>query len=80
MITFAALPRATVKMQQTQPLVNRPAPVTSAPAVTQSLPTAAMAAAPESDSTMNILAIAALIASVFAAGMAFLVFNGSSPL
>ena len=71
-----AMPKATVKMQQTQPLAK--APVASAiqtvPAVQSSY---SSSAAPANDGTLNILAIAAFVVSIGAAVLAFLAYSSS---
>ena len=76
------LPKATVKMQQTQPLVSRPAPtlnqssaMTPAPVVSTS-PSMQMEAAP--DGTVNILAIVALVISLASLALVFLAFQATS--
>ena len=76
------LPKATVKMQQTQPLVSRPAPtltqssaMTPAPAVSSS-PAMQMEAAP--DGMVNILAIIALVISLASLAIVFLAYQATS--
>jgi len=67
------LPKATVKMQQTQPLVNRPqSAITTAPV-------AAVGVAAGEDSAINGMAIAALILSLVALATAYLAFAAASP-
>ena len=77
-----ALPKATVKMQQTQPLVSRPAPtlnqssaMTPAPVVSTSS-AMQMEAAP--DGTVNILAIVALVISLASLALVFLAYQATS--
>jgi len=69
-----ALPKATIKMQQTQPLVKQPgAPVTTqssiqpSPALTSTVATAPVEAEP--DSLVGILSIAALVISLISLGL-----------
>lgn len=78
-----ALPKATIKMQQTQPLVKQPgATVTSAssiqpaPALTTSVAT--VPAEAESDGLVNILSIAALLIALVSLGLVYLVYAASS--
>jgi hypothetical protein len=69
-----ALPKATVKMQQTQPFVNRPqSGITPAP-LTTAVPVAAT-----DDTAVNGMAIAALILSLVALAAAYLAFSAASP-
>ena len=66
------MPKATVKMQQTQPLVNRPqSTITTAP-VTTGFP-----AAVDADTAVNGMAIAALILSLVALATVYLAFNAA---
>ncbi len=76
------LPKATVKMQQTQPLVSRPAPtlnqssaMTPAPVISGS-PSMQMEAAP--DGMVNILAIIALVISLASLALVFLAYQATS--
>jgi hypothetical protein len=78
-----SLPKATVKMQQTQPLVKQPAASVSSASSLQPVPTFAAAgmAAPaeaEPDSTVNILSIAALLISLISLGLVFWAYSASS--
>jgi hypothetical protein len=67
------LPKATVRMQQTQPLVSRPAPaLTPAPAAA-----AAAVTVIGSDPAVDKIAIAAFVFSIAAVVMAFLAFSAS---
>ncbi|RYD60885.1 MAG: hypothetical protein EOP83_18390 [Verrucomicrobiaceae bacterium] len=75
-----ALPKATVKMQQTQPLVNKPAPTMT--------PAASMTAAPshavvhtgsaDADGTINLMSIAALVVSLISLALVFFAYNAAS--
>jgi hypothetical protein len=73
------MPKATVRMQQTQPLVSKPAPVltqssvTAAPTLLPPAPAMQVEAAP--DGVVNVLAIIALVISLVALGMAYLAYN-----
>ena len=76
------MPKATVKMQQTQPLVSRPAPaltqssaMTPAPAISSS-PAMQMEAAP--DGMVNVLAIVALVVSFVSLILVFLAYQATS--
>jgi len=78
-----ALPKATVKMQQTQPLVKQPAAsVTSAsslqPVPTLSTTAVGAAAEAEPDGVVNILSIAALLISLISLGLVFWAYSASS--
>jgi len=72
-----ALPKATVKMQQTQPLVNRPAaainPVTTAP-----LP-AATNVVSGPDSATNMMSIAALVVALVSLALVFMAYSAAGP-
>ena len=77
-----AMPKATVKMQQTQPLVSRPAPtltqssaMTPAPVVSTS-PAMQVEAGP--DGMVNILAIVALVISLISLALVFLAYQATS--
>lgn len=77
-----AMPKATIKMQQTQPLVKQPAAAVSSGSSIQSAPTLtttslAPVAEPASDGAVNALAILAFVASLAAAGIAFWVYSSS---
>ena len=72
------MPKATVKMQQTQPLVRQPSASTiqSAPMIqTAPASVSSVTHAPASDGLLNVLAIIAFIVSIGAALLAFLAFN-----
>jgi hypothetical protein len=78
-----AMPKATIKMQQTQPLVKQPgATVTQSsiqPAPT--FTTASMGSVPAeaaADGLVTVLSIIALLASAAALGVVFLVYSASS--
>jgi hypothetical protein len=75
------LPKATVKMQQTQPLVRQPSASTiqAAPMI-QTTPasiSSVSSSGPVSDGLMNVLAIVAFIVSIGAAVLAFLAYQTS---
>ncbi len=78
------MPKATIKMQQTQPLVKQPGASASqsalqpAPALTTTT-TAAIATDSAPDGTVTILSIAALIISLASLALVFLAYNASSP-
>ena len=78
-----ALPKATIKMQQTQPLVKQPgAPVSTqsslqpTPMMTTSVATAPMEAEP--DSLVSVLSIAALLISLVSLGLVFWAYSASA--
>jgi len=79
-----ALPKATIKMQQTQPLVKGPGASVSSQTSLQpvaALTTASLASAPgeaEPDGLVNILAIAALLISLISLGLVFWAYSVSS--
>ncbi|HEY3900260.1 MAG TPA: hypothetical protein VGM54_16745 [Chthoniobacter sp.] len=77
-----ALPKATIKMQQTQPLVKHPVSSATSQALQPAVAlTPAMANVPaeaEPDGMVNILAIAALILSLASLGIVFWAFSASS--
>ncbi|EDY19883.1 hypothetical protein CfE428DRAFT_2472 [Chthoniobacter flavus Ellin428] len=78
-----ALPKATVKMQQTQPLVKQPAASVTSASSLQPVPTlgtAAVGAAAEAepDGMVNILSIAALLISLISLGLVFWAYSASS--
>jgi hypothetical protein len=73
-----ALPKATVKMQQTQPLGQRPQSAISAPAI-QAAPLAIQSAGSAIDPTINPLAIAALVLAFAAFVTVYLAFSAASP-
>jgi hypothetical protein len=68
-----ALPKATVKMQQTQPLVGRPQSGIGPAPLTTALP-----APPIEDTAINGMAIAALILSLVALAAAYLAFAAAN--
>jgi hypothetical protein len=78
--TKPAMPKATVKMQQTQPLVRQPVPSTiqTAPAIQTAAASTSSTSSPENDPIMNVLAIAAFIVSLAAAVLSFLAYSGAS--
>ena len=73
-----SLPKATVKMQQTQPLASRPqSAITSAPSM-QSAPLSMQSSGPAADPAINPLAIAALVLALAALATAYLAFSAAS--
>jgi hypothetical protein len=72
-----ALPKATVKMQQTQPLVKSQSAMQPAPQLQQQAPVM-MQAGPASDPLMGPLSIAAFVLSIAAAGVVYLIFAAAS--
>lgn len=76
--TKSALPKATVKMQQTQPLAPRPSTIQQAPAVAQA-PSAALSSAGASDPLLGPLSIAALIAALAGVATVFMAMSASAP-
>lgn len=81
--TKPAMPKATIKMQQTQPLVKQPGAAVTQSSI-QPAPTltttslAAVPAEPASDGLVTALSIFAFLASAAAAGMAFWVYSASA--
>jgi len=77
-----ALPKATIKMQQTQPLVKQPAASVAGQGLQSAVAlTPAMASVPteaEPDGLVNILAIVALLISLISLGLVFWVFSASA--
>lgn len=65
-----ALPKATVKMQQTQPLVRGPSAIQTVP----TLQTAPIPAGPAADPLIGPLSIAAFVLSLVAAGIVYFVY------
>jgi hypothetical protein len=76
--TKSALPKATVKMQQTQPLAPRPSAIQQAPAVAQA-PAASFSTATPSDPLLGPLSIGAVIAAAVAIITVFLAMSATSP-
>lgn len=70
------LPKATVKMQQTQPLAAAPAP--SVAKATESVTPASGSEAKASSAAITILSAAALAASAVAAVLAYLAYSALS--
>jgi hypothetical protein len=74
------LPKATIKMQQTQPLINKTMPVAVTPSgfspavVASTVP----AAEPANDSAVTLLSVLALVASIVSALLVFMAYNASS--
>jgi hypothetical protein len=73
-----ALPKATVKMQQTQPLVNRPAASIAPAAAMTAAPGPVMAPA-GSDGAANIMSIAALVVSLVSLVLVFMAYSATAP-
>lgn len=76
-----ALPKATVKMQQTQPLVRQPSAssIQAAPMIqTSPASVAPVISSSSSDGVLNVLAIIAFIASIGAAVFAYLVYSAAA--
>jgi hypothetical protein len=75
-----ALPKATIKMQQTQPLVKQPASTQSSlqPAVALTSTMATVPAEAEPDGLVSVLAIVALLVSLAALGLVYMAYNASS--
>jgi hypothetical protein len=77
--TKPAMPKATIKMGQTQPLVRQPVPSAIQTAPTIQTTASSTSISPDApDTTMNVLAIAAFILSLAAAFFAYTVYAGSS--
>jgi hypothetical protein len=78
--TKPAMPKATVKMQQTQPLVRQPSAsaIQTAPAVQHSPASLNTGGVSTSDSSFNLLAIVALIASLGAAILTYLAYSSAA--
>ena len=75
-----ALPKATVKMQQTQPLGARPqSAIQSMPSI-QAAPLSMQSSGASADPAINPLAIAALVLSLAAAATAYLAFVAATPV
>jgi hypothetical protein len=68
------LPKATVKIQQTQPLVNRAAVGATSVSLTQAI----TPVEPANDSILTVLSIAALVISIAALAATFVAFSGAS--
>lgn len=68
------LPKATVKLQQTQPLVNRAAVGATSVSVTQAI----TPAEPANDFMLTAMSIAALVVSIAALAATFVAFSGAS--
>lgn len=74
------MPKATVKMQQTQPLVSRPAPALSQSGITQVPAISAVSTQVEAepDGAVNILSIAALIIALASCGLVFWAYSAAA--
>ena len=73
-----ALPKATVKMQQTQPLGQRPQSAISSAPMLQAAPLAMQSAGGSADPTINPLAIAALVLALAALATVYLAYSAAS--
>ena len=73
-----SLPKATVKMQQTQPLGARPQSAIQAAPSIQAAPLSQQSAGGPGDPAINPLAIAALVLSLAALGTAYAAFSAAS--
>lgn len=77
----AGMPKATIKMQQTQPLVRQPGATVTQSSI-QPAPafaaTTADAAEPVSDGAVNILSIAALVVALISLALVFLAYSASA--
>lgn len=77
-----AMPKATVKMQQTQPLVSRPAPTLSQSSAMTPAPgfsgAQAMQVEAAPDGAVNILAIVALVLSLASLALVFLAYQATA--
>ena len=69
------MPKATIKMQQTQPLVSRPAPTISTAQIT---PAHTAVAAGGTDGAANMLSIVALVISLLALATVFMAYSATS--
>jgi hypothetical protein len=72
------LPKATVKMQQTQPLASRPSAIHQAPSAIQQAPAAPAGVVNTGDPLVGPLSIAALVAVIAAAVTIFLAYGGTA--
>ncbi len=77
------MPKATIKMQQTQPLVKQPGATVTQSSVqpVPTLTTTSLAGVPQeaaADGLVTVLSIIALIASAAALGLVYLVFSASA--
>lgn len=72
--TKAPLPKATVKMQATQPLARGPAALAPAPSIHQAAPASFQSSGPEADPMMAPLGWALLVLSLAAAVISYLVY------
>ena len=73
-----ALPKATVKMQQTQPLQNRPQSAIQSASVIQAAPLTMQSSGASADPAINPLAIAALVLSLAALATAYMAFAAAN--
>jgi len=74
------LPKATIKMQQTQPLLNKPAPTMAASGITPApvISSSPVATEPVADGALTVISILALVASLISLGLVILTLNGAS--
>lgn len=73
-----ALPKATVKMQQTQPLQKTQSAIQPAPQLQQQSPAMMQSSGPAADPLMGPLSIAAFVLTLVAAGIVYLIFYTAS--
>jgi hypothetical protein len=73
-------PKATIKMQQTQPLVSKPAPMASTSGFTPAVVTTSSSpvSEPASDSAVTMLSILVLVTSFVSLGLVYLAYSASS--
>jgi len=74
-----ALPKATVKMQQTQPLVNRPAASLTPAAPMNTVPAQTSMGPSGPDSATNIMSIAALVIALASLVVVFMAYSATAP-
>jgi hypothetical protein len=74
----AGLPKATIKMQQTQPLVNKPAPMAVSSGFSPAVVAAAPAAEPAADGAVTLFSILALVASLASLMLVYMAYAASS--
>jgi hypothetical protein len=74
-----ALPKATVKMQQTQPLVNRPAASLTPAAPMTAVPGSGLVAPSGPDGAANVMSIAALVVALISLALVFMAYNATAP-
>jgi hypothetical protein len=77
----AAMPKATIKMQQTQPLIKQPAQTGTQSSIQPALTTTTAAAASVEaapDGMVNVLSIVAVIVSLISFGLVFMAYSASA--